>query len=92
MVLRDEVSSATIAECRRMLRRADDVGEEDRCQDAVERGFLLANRCQKSPNLVDDRLRARIPVEMRSSLARVLDDAGAGALPATKCPPAGETS
>ena len=69
MVLFDEFSPATIPERGGAFRRAHDVGEENRCEHAVERRFFLANLCEKASDLINDRVAPGIPVEVRATLA-----------------------
>ena len=69
---------ASVAELGGALRRVDDVSEEHGRKYAVERRLLCAKLGEEASDLRDDRVSARIPVEVMTSLARVLDDPRAG--------------
>ena len=89
MVLFDEFSPATIPERGGAFRRADHVGEENRCKHAVEPRFFLANLCEKAYNLINDGRPGHTSGSEGHPRLNA-QHAGPGILVATKCPVSGQ--
>jgi hypothetical protein len=92
VVPQSHLTPAAIPKLGRALRRVDDVGEEDRGEDPIERRLLLADLGQETTKLADDRVTSRIPVEVGPPRLECSTTRAPGILLATKWPVSGSTS